>query len=78
MALPLEGILIADLTQNVAGPFCTQTLGDMGAEVIKVERPGQGDDARAWAPPWWGGESAVFMAMKATLLAATRSVLRSG
>ena len=63
MALPLEGTLIADLTQNVAGPFCTQTLGDMGAEVVKVERPGQGDDARAWAPPWWGGESAVFMAM---------------
>jgi formyl-CoA transferase/CoA:oxalate CoA-transferase len=63
VALPLEGILIADLTQNVAGPFCTQTLGDMGAEVVKVERPGQGDDARAWAPPWWGGESAVFMAM---------------
>ena len=62
MALPLEGILVADLTQNVAGPFCTQTLGDMGAEVVKVERPGRGDDARAWAPPFWGRESATFMA----------------
>ena len=62
MALPLEGILVVDLTQNVAGPFCTQTLGDMGAEVVKVERPGRGDDARAWAPPWWGTESATFMA----------------
>ncbi len=62
MALPLDGILVVDLTQNVAGPFCTQTLGDMGAEVVKVERPGRGDDARAWAPPWWGAESATFMA----------------
>ena len=63
MALPLEGVVVADLTQNVAGPFCTQILGDMGAEVVKVERPGRGDDARAWAPPFWGDESATFMAM---------------
>ena len=63
MARPLEGIVVADLTQNVAGPFCTQILGDMGAEVVKVERPGRGDDARAWAPPYWGDESAAFMAM---------------
>ncbi|HEV8474809.1 MAG TPA: CoA transferase [Methylomirabilota bacterium] len=63
MALPLEGIVVADLTQNVAGPFCTQILGDMGAEVVKVERPGRGDDARAWAPPYWGDESATFMSM---------------
>lgn len=62
MSLPLEGIVVADLTQNVAGPFCTQTLGDMGAEVVKVEHPGRGDDARAWAPPFWGDESATFMA----------------
>jgi crotonobetainyl-CoA:carnitine CoA-transferase CaiB-like acyl-CoA transferase len=63
VTLPLEGILVADLTQNVAGPFCTQILGDMGAEIVKVERPERGDDARAWAPPWWGQESAAFMAM---------------
>jgi crotonobetainyl-CoA:carnitine CoA-transferase CaiB-like acyl-CoA transferase len=60
--LPLEGIIVADLTQNVAGPFCTQTLGDMGAEVVKVERPGRGDDARAWGPPFWEGESTIFLA----------------
>ncbi|PYM89972.1 MAG: hypothetical protein DME04_24670 [Candidatus Rokuibacteriota bacterium] len=63
MAQPLEGIVVADLTQNVAGPFCTQILGDMGAEVVKIERPGRGDDARAWAPPYWGRESATFIAL---------------
>src|SRR5712692_8626734 len=63
VALPLEGVVVADLTQNVAGPFCAQILGDMGAEVIKIEHPGRGDDARAWAPPWWGDESATFMAL---------------
>lgn len=60
---PLAGILVADLSQNVAGPFCTQILADMGAEVIKVERPGGGDDGRAWGPPFWGRESATFMSL---------------
>jgi crotonobetainyl-CoA:carnitine CoA-transferase CaiB-like acyl-CoA transferase len=63
MQSPLAGIVVADLTQNVAGPYCTQILGDMGAEVVKVERPGRGDDARAWAPPYWGQESAAFMSV---------------
>jgi len=63
MDAPLAGLLVADLTQNVAGPYCTQILGDMGAQVVKVERPERGDDARAWAPPYWGRESAAFMSV---------------
>src|SRR5512145_2110003 len=63
VALPLDGLVVVDLTQNVAGPYCTQILGDMGAQVVKVERPGRGDDARAWAPPYWGEESATFMSV---------------
>ena len=78
MALPLEGIVVADLTQNVAGPFCTQILGDMGAEVIKVERPGRGDDARAWAPPFWGRESATFMALNRNKKSLTLDLKRDG
>ncbi|MEK7878225.1 MAG: CoA transferase, partial [candidate division NC10 bacterium] len=53
---------MVDLSQNVAGPYCTQILGDLGAEVIKVERPGKGDEARNWAPPYWGNEAAAFLA----------------
>lgn len=63
MNAPLAGLLVADLTQNVAGPYCTQILGDMGAEIVKVERIGRGDDARAWGPPFWGHESATFLSV---------------
>jgi len=59
----LSGCRVIDLTQNVAGPFCTQILGDLGAEVIKIERPGSGDDARAWKPPEMGGQSTGFLAL---------------
>lgn len=59
----LQGIRVLDLTQNVAGPFCTQILADFGAEVIKVERPTGGDDTRDWLPPEIGGESATFLAL---------------
>jgi crotonobetainyl-CoA:carnitine CoA-transferase CaiB-like acyl-CoA transferase len=61
MLNPLDRTLVVDLSQNVAGPYCTQILGDLGAEVIKVERPGKGDEARSWAPPYWGEEAATFL-----------------
>src|SRR5262245_35685150 len=63
MDAPLAGLLVADLTQNIAGPYCTQVLGDMGAQVVKVERPGRGDDGRAGRPADWGRESATFMSV---------------
>jgi len=57
----LRDIRVLDLTRNLAGPYCTMILGDMGADVIKVERPKYGDDTRSWAPPTWNGESTTFL-----------------
>lgn len=58
----LDGVRVIDLTRVLAGPYCTQLLGDMGADVIKVEVPGRGDDTRQWGPPWTeDGLSAYFV-----------------
>lgn len=62
MTLPLEGIRVLELARTVAGPFCTMTLADMGAEVIKIEEPARGDETRAMAP-LWNGEGAVYLAV---------------
>jgi succinate--hydroxymethylglutarate CoA-transferase len=58
---PLAGIRVVDLTRILAGPLCAMMLGDMGADVIKVEPPGGGDDTRGWGPPFIAGESAYFL-----------------
>lgn len=57
MTTPLEGVLVADFSRVLAGPLCTMNLADLGATVIKVERPGLGDDTRAWGPPWAAGQT---------------------
>ena len=60
---PLEGLRVVDLTRVLSGPYCTMQLGDLGAEVIKVEQPGKGDDTRAFAPPFQGDQAAYFLSV---------------
>lgn len=61
--LPLSGVTVLDLTRILAGPYCTQALADAGADVVKVEAPGKGDDTRGWGPPFVEGESCYFLAV---------------
>ncbi|WP_176560900.1 CaiB/BaiF CoA transferase family protein [Mycobacterium neglectum] len=60
---PLDGHRVIDITQSAAGPYCSMILGDLGADVIKVEKPAGGDDARDWAPPYWGEYGCTFLAL---------------
>ncbi len=62
---PLTGIRVLDVTTSIAGPYCAQILAALGADVIKVERPDTGDDGRAWGPPFWNGEGAMFLSANA-------------
>ena len=63
--LPLEGVRVVDVTTSIAGPYCAEILAALGADVVKVERPGTGDDGRAWGPPFWNGASAMFLSVNA-------------
>ncbi len=63
MPQPLEGILVADFSRVLAGPLAAMLLGDLGADVVKVERPDGGDDTRAWGPPWPAGESTYYLGL---------------
>jgi crotonobetainyl-CoA:carnitine CoA-transferase CaiB-like acyl-CoA transferase len=60
--LPLEGVRVVDVTSSLAGPYCTEILGAFGADVVKVEHPERGDEARAWGPAFWEGSSVMFYA----------------
>ncbi|HEY2218898.1 MAG TPA: CoA transferase [Gaiellaceae bacterium] len=62
-APPLDGVRVVDLSRVLAGPYCTMMLADLGADVVKVERPGDGDETRGWGPPYAGDEAAYFLSV---------------
>ncbi|MGH8951377.1 MAG: CaiB/BaiF CoA transferase family protein [Acidimicrobiia bacterium] len=72
----LAGLRVVDLSRVLAGPLCTQTLGDLGADVIKVERPGEGDDTRHWGPPYAGPLSAYFIGVNRNKRSVTLNLRR--
>src|SRR5258705_144457 len=74
----LEGVRVVDLTRALAGPFCAMTLGDLGADVIKVEEPGTGDDSRHWGPPFQRAESAYFLSCNRNKRGITLNLKRDG
>jgi len=70
---PIQGIRVVDISRALAGPFCTMMLGDLGADVIKVERPGRGDESRSWGPPFVGAATEAYPGESTYYLAANRS-----
>lgn len=78
MNAPLHGIRVLDLSRVLAGPWAGQLLGDFGADVVKVERTGRGDDTRAWGPPWLGSESAYFLSTNRNKRSVTANLATAG
>lgn len=77
MSLPLNGIRILDLSRVLAGPLCTMILGDLGADVLKIERPGAGDDTRGWGPPFDSlGRSSYFLSVNRNKLSAVADLAK--
>jgi crotonobetainyl-CoA:carnitine CoA-transferase CaiB-like acyl-CoA transferase len=74
----LDGILVADFSRVLAGPLCTMTLGDLGADVVKVERPDGGDDTRAWGPPWHAEGATYYLGLNRNKRSVTLDLKDSG
>ena len=76
MTGPLAGITVIDQTQALAGPYCSMILGDLGADVIKIERPGVGDQSRSWGPPFLGDQSTYYLAVNRNKRSVTLNIAK--
>lgn len=75
MNQPLSDVRVIDLSRVLAGPYCTMMLGDLGAEVIKIEQAGVGDETRQWGPPYADGESAYYLCVNRNKKGMTLTIL---
>src|SRR5436305_14732779 len=78
MSGPLDGVRVVDLTRALAGPYCTMILGDLGAEVVKIEQPGSGDETRGWGPPFVADQSAYFLSINRNQKSVTLDLKQPG
>ncbi len=76
--LPLSGVKVVEFANNIAGPYAGYILAMLGADVLKIERPGSGDDARGWGPPFWRGTSATFHALNVNKRGVTLDLKQAG
>jgi crotonobetainyl-CoA:carnitine CoA-transferase CaiB-like acyl-CoA transferase len=77
-ARPLAGLLVADFSRVLAGPYASMLLGDLGADVVKVERPDGGDDTRAWGPPWRGDDATYYLGLNRNKRSVTLNLTDEG